>query len=70
MPLVLEAKVTVDPVGCPVEVNVLLKPERELPAMVKELPFGNEHTPLQVMVAVVPLPVMLETSAPTNAVAV
>lgn len=71
LPLVLEEKVNVVPVGCPVEVKVPLKLDTELPPIVNAVPVGNtEQVAVQVTVAVVPLPLIVEMKPPTNDVSV
>lgn len=70
LPLVELAKVKVDPVGWPVEVKVPLNAAILSPPMVTTVPVGKAQTAVQVTVAVVPLPLMLETIPPTNAVTV
>ena len=66
VPDVALEKVNVDPVGWPVEVNVPLN--RVFPPMVTVVPFAKVQVAVQVTVAVVPLPVMLETIPPMYAV--
>lgn len=66
-----DEKVKVELVGWPVEVKVPLNPPTELPKMVNVVPVGNDGQPvMQVTVAIVPLPEMVETKPPTNAVMV
>ena len=63
VPEVALEKVNVEPVGWPVEVNVPLN--SVLPPMVTVVPLAKVQVAVQVTVAVVPLPVMLETMPPT-----
>jgi hypothetical protein len=64
---VVEAKVKVFDVGCPVERKFPLKAACELPAMVSEVFVEKVQVETQVAVAVVPFPVIPLMTPPTNA---
>jgi hypothetical protein len=66
VPLVEDEKVKVVPVGCPVDVKVLLKAEMEFPRMMIVAPLGMAQFAAQVTVAVVPFPTILVMIPPLN----
>jgi hypothetical protein len=58
-------KVKVDPVGCPVEVKVLLNDACVFPPTTNTVPLGNVQVAVQVTVPWTPFAVMEETIPPT-----